>query len=175
MTEELPLALNVQATPRDELVSELFRSEYRSLVGMARLLVDSDAEEVVQESFTRLYASFRRLDDVGKARAYLLTTVLNQGRGRLRRRRTARNRSHLMPITGPVDPFAERLADPDGQLVRDAIRQLPRRQQQCIVLRHYSGCSEREIAATLGISGGSVKQHLHRATTALSEQLEELA
>lgn len=175
MTGELPLTVNVQPTTRDELVSELFRIEYRSLVGMARLLVDDDAEEVVQESFTRLYASFRQIDDVDKALAYLRSTVLNQARGRLRRRRTARTKAHLVPVAGPADPFADRLVDADVERVRDAVRQLPRRQQQCIVLRHYSRCSEREIADMLDISGGSVKKHLDRATNALSKPLEALA
>lgn len=173
MTDELPLSASVRPATRDDLVADLFRTEYRSLVGLARLLVDGDAEEVVQESFTRLYASFRQLGDSDKALAYLRTTVLNQARSRLRRRRTARTRAHLVPADNPADPFADRLVDADAERVRLAVRRLPRRQQQCIVLRHYSGCTEREIADTLGISGGSVKQHLDRATTALSTRLEE--
>lgn len=175
MTEELPLAEPSRASTRDELVADLFRTQYRSLVGMARLLVDGEAEEVVQESFTRLYASFRRIDHPDRALAYLRTTVLNQARSRLRRRRTARDHRHLVPAGGPHDPFAGRLADPDGDRVRAVVRTLPRRQQQCIVLRYYHDASEREIADTLGIAPGSVKQHLHRATTTLSTELEALS
>jgi RNA polymerase sigma factor (sigma-70 family) len=50
---------------------------------------------------------------------------------------------------------------------------LPRRQRECVVLRFYIDCTVPEVAATLRISDGSVKQHLHRALTALGEQLEE--
>ncbi len=57
--------------------------------------------------------------------------------------------------------------------MRGAIQSLPRRQQQCIVLRFYSGQSEREIADSLGMSPGSVKQHLSRARSGLALTLGE--
>jgi RNA polymerase sigma factor (sigma-70 family) len=63
----------------------------------------------------------------------------------------------------------------DGQrLVARAVRALPARQRECIVLRFYEELTDREIAETLGITAGSVKTHLHRARTALAHALEAL-
>ena len=55
-----------------------------------------------------------------------------------------------------------------------AVRTLPPRQRDCIVLRFYADLSDAEIADTLGISAGSVKTHLHRARAALADRLEAL-
>lgn len=163
-------------TERDDLVESLFQTEYWRMVGLAQLLVDDreEAEEVVQEAYTRLFASFRRIQDRDRALAYLRSIVLNRARNRLKRRRTARQRAHLLE----TDVL---LADPqqsvavDRQRVVAAIRQLPTRQADCVVLQYYLDCTEREIAATLGISAGSVKQHLSRARRRLATELGELA
>ena len=56
-----------------------------------------------------------------------------------------------------------------------AVRALPRRQRECVVLRFYLDASTAETAAALGVSEGSVKTHLHRALGALARELEELA
>ncbi len=57
--------------------------------------------------------------------------------------------------------------------VLDALRALPRRQRECLVLRYYADLSEAEIATTLGISAGSVKSHSHRGMAALTVALQE--
>jgi len=66
------------------------------------------------------------------------------------------------------------LAD-EHRAVVAALRTLPVRQRECVVLRFYQDCTETEIAQTLGISPGSVKTHLHRAMRTLSDRLEALA
>ena len=63
----------------------------------------------------------------------------------------------------------------DQQDVLDAMRTLPRRQRECLVLRYYLELSENEIAATLGISNGSVKSHSSRGLAALARRLESRA
>lgn len=62
----------------------------------------------------------------------------------------------------------------DQRRVVDAVRALPRRQRDCVVLRFYADLSDREIAEAVGISPGSVKTHLHRARAALATSLEAL-
>ena len=61
----------------------------------------------------------------------------------------------------------------EHQEVLDALRGLPRRQRECLVLRYYLDLSETEIASTLGISVGSVKSHAHRGIAAIGRHLEE--
>lgn len=147
------------------------------MIGLAQLLVDQrgEAEDIVQESFARLYASFRRIDDPDRSTAYLRSIVLNLARSRLRRRRTARSAAALIGAEArTLDPH-EQLSRLDRDSVTAAIRALPRRQADCTVLRYYLDCSDKEIAATLGISTGSVKQHLSRARRRLADELGELA
>ena len=50
-------------------------------------------------------------------------------------------------------------------------RALPRRQRECVVLRYFLDCSTAETADALGVSDGTVKQHLHRALAALGVAL----
>ncbi len=63
----------------------------------------------------------------------------------------------------------------DQQEVLEAMRSLPRRQRECLVLRYYLDLSESEIASTLGISNGSVKSHASRGLAALAKHLEARA
>jgi len=61
----------------------------------------------------------------------------------------------------------------DQQRVIDALRELPHRQRDCIVLRYYDRARHRTtIATTLGISRNSVKTHLSRGLDALERKLE---
>ena len=56
-----------------------------------------------------------------------------------------------------------------------AVEGLPRRQRECVVLRFFADCSVSATAATLGISDGAVKQHVHRAMIALADVLGDNA
>jgi RNA polymerase sigma factor (sigma-70 family) len=56
-----------------------------------------------------------------------------------------------------------------------AVRSLPRRQREVMVLRYYLDLSEAEIAEWLGISTGSVKTHASRATETLHKRMEAWA
>lgn len=55
----------------------------------------------------------------------------------------------------------------------DALRALPRRQRDVVVLRHLSGLSEQEVAAALKIAQGTVKTHLRRGMAALRGRLAD--
>jgi RNA polymerase sigma-70 factor (sigma-E family) len=154
-------------------VTELFGLHYRRLVGLAAMLVDDTetAEDVVQDAFEGLYRRWRRLRDPQAAAAYLNHSVVNQARTRLRRRAT--QRTHLLRDPGPA-PSAETHCVAHGaeDALADAVRALPARQREVIVLRYYLDLSEAQIADWLGVSHGSVKQHAHRATATLQGQME---
>ena len=63
-----------------------------------------------------------------------------------------------------------------GERLREvmaALRTLPTRQRECLVLRYYEELSESEIAQALGISTGSVKTHTSRGMAALARALEK--
>jgi RNA polymerase sigma-70 factor (sigma-E family) len=168
-------AIDVPALPTDRraAVTALFHAHNRALVRLASLLVDDreTAEDVVQEAFISLYRHWTGIRDPGAALGYLRAATLNLSRSRIRRRRR-----ELSLVPSELQPVA---AADVSALTRDAtdevmrvLATLPRRQREVVVLRYYDDLSEAEIATTLGISPGSVKQHAHRALTALSQRLE---
>lgn len=161
----------------DPWLVDLYRSHYAELVRLAALLVDDRgvAEEVVQDAFVSVARRRERapLDDAQAVPAYLRSAVLNGARSALRRR--AVRRRHLRSVEPPPDaPSADvaALAHEETRRVLTALRRLPGRQREVLVLRYYADLSEAEIAETLGISPGSVKTHAHRGLASLSETLE---
>lgn len=155
---------------RDALVADLHREHYRGLVRLACLLLNEQGagEEVVQEAFVRVYQSWDRVD---QPLTYLRSTVLNLARSRMRRRLVARRRVEPVSAT-PMSVEESVVLMDDQQDVLNAMRTLPRRQRECLVLRYYLDLSESEIASTLGISNGSVKSHASRGLAALARRLE---
>src|SRR5919107_28713 len=164
----------VEGTPAETLVEALHRAEYRNLVRLARLLLDDvgASEEVVQDAFVALQLRWRSLREPEKAAAWLRSAVLNGARSQLRRRQV---RERLLPRPGPDGAPADRgaLAADEHRRVLAALRQLPRRQQEALVLRFYLELNERETAEAMGVSAGSVKTHVHRGLAALTPLLEE--
>jgi RNA polymerase sigma factor (sigma-70 family) len=80
------------------------------------------------------------------------------------------------PPTPPPDhPSAEygALLRLEQSTVVAALRKLPGRQREAIVLRYYADFSEAETAAAMGISCGAVKSHTARAMAALRADLEQ--
>lgn len=158
-------------TTEDEVAS-LFRSEYGGLVRLASLLLGdrSASEEVVQDAFVKLQVGWSRVREPGKAPAWLRTTVLNGARSRLRHRQVLQR--HLEPVSFPA-PSAETaaIASEEHRRVMVALRGLPQRQREALVLKFYLDLSEAETAATMGVSAGSVKTHVHRGLAALHSTL----
>lgn len=156
----------------DALVARLFEEEGRHLVRLARLFVDdrNAAEDIVQEGFIRLARSATRINDESKAAAYLRSIVLNLVRDQNRRGMVSL-RHHL--------PFDDLRASTEDEIVlRDdqreviaAMRELPHRQRDCLILRYYEEQGIDEIAEALGISRNSVKTHLKRGLVAMERQL----
>lgn len=158
---------------RDEAVSALFAVHHVRLVGLARLLVDdlATAEDVVQDAFTSLYRRWPWIRDHGAALDYLQASVANGARSNLRRRRTARAVAADRPVFAPSAETTAVALDDQRRLLA-ALATLPARQRQVLVLRYYLDQNEAQIAETLSISKGSVKQHASRALTALTARLE---
>ena len=152
----------------------LYDAHYRSLVKLASFYVDDvwSCEEVVQDAFVQLLAG-RRVTAIGTEAAYLRSTVLNGARSALRKRKVRRERAPMTAGPFPsAEPAALNLVVRDQIL--DALRALPQRQADVLVLRYYLDLSEAEIAATLGMARGTVKSHAHRGLKSLADLLENL-
>ena len=165
-----------QASPAweaSEVVTELYGANYNQLVRLALLLVHDlqTAEEVVQDAFEAMHKAWRRLRDSEKALSYLKQSVVNRSRSVLRHRKVVDLHA---PKPAPDEPSAEHavLMLLERSAVVSALRALPERQREAIVLRYYADLSEADIARAMGISRGAVKSHTARAMAALKSNLE---
>ena len=157
----------------DLAVIELYAMHYPALVRLAAMLVRDTptAEEVVQDAFIAMHDGWSRLRDTERALAYMRQAVVNRSRSVLRHRMVVEKNQQKPP---PDMPSAEHgaLALLERSAVVAALRGLPERQREAIVLRFYADLSEAEIAAAMGISRGAVKSHTSRGMAALRAALE---
>ncbi|KAA6214971.1 SigE family RNA polymerase sigma factor [Streptomyces albofaciens JCM 4342] len=155
-------------------ITDLYHAHRLSMVRLAVLLVDdrATAEDVVQDAFAALYKRHgERLDEVDNALAYLRTAVVNAARSVLRRRRTARD--YTPPHETDAPSAEERIVlDEEHREVLAALGRLTARRREVLVLRYWGELTEAQIAATLGISRGSVKSIASRALDSLEKMLE---
>jgi RNA polymerase sigma-70 factor (sigma-E family) len=158
----------------DLAVIELYSRHYPALVRLAAMLVRDvpTAEEVVQDAFVAMHEGWDRLRDAERALAYMRQAVVNRSRSVLRHRMVVEKNQQRPP---PDPPSAEHgaLALLERSAVVAALRDLPERQREAIVLRYYADLSEAEIAAAMGISRGAVKSHVSRGMAALRAALEQ--
>ncbi len=161
----VPLAA---ARERAEVIDLAYRAHATALVRMARIFVDdrNAAEDLVQEAFIRLDRSLHRIEDREKVAAYLRSTVLNLARDHNRRGLVSlRHRETLLAEEVlPPDDFDRRVEILD---VVEALRELPLRQRDAIVLRYYVDLPLADVAGTLGVSENTAKTHISRGLAAL--------
>jgi RNA polymerase sigma-70 factor (sigma-E family) len=158
----------------DRAVTELYSLHYRALVRLAALLVrdTGTAEEVVQDAFVAMHDGWQRLRDAENALAYLRQAVVNRSKSVLRHRTVVdKNLQKAVPDMPSAEHGALVLLERSAVVA--ALRRLPDRQREAIVLRYYADLNEAEIAATMGISRGAVKSHTARGMIALRSALEQ--
>jgi RNA polymerase sigma-70 factor, ECF subfamily len=149
---------------------EFYRACFDRLVGQLALVTGSmaEAEDVVQEAFLRAagrWPSLRHYDVPEQwVRRVALRLAINQFR-RARRRAAALVRLGPPPVTPP--------ASADALALDAALRTLPIRHRQVVVLHYLVGLSVEEIGRELVLPVGTVKSQLHRARQALARQLAE--
>ena len=180
---DIPLGATTAAHPSDvtevlapaEGFPELFAAHFRAMTHLAAFLGADDPEDVAQEAFARLHQRTGRLRDPNAALAYLRSTVCNLSRSRLRRMHTARSKQAFLvrPPGDTVEQFAVS-AERSRELMA-AVRALPRRPREVLVLRYWLDMSEAQIAETLGVSTGAVKSYASRGLAAIEQTLEGLA
>ncbi len=151
----------------DDSAAGLFAAHAAELTRFATGLVGpSDAEDVVTGAFLRCVTS-SRWAKVTNRRAYLYRAVLNEARAlhRSRSRRLSRERARAPREAAPE-------ADPPAD-VTAALNALSVRQRSVIVLTYWADLDPAAIASLLGISDGSVRQHLARARARLRKDLAD--
>jgi RNA polymerase sigma-70 factor (sigma-E family) len=154
---------------RDADFDEFFRAVYPAVYRAALRIVGDggDAEDAAIEALTRAFVRWPRLRSLPHRDAWVMRVVINEALSQLRRRKrsAAADRQDDGQVLGTDDALATRLT-----LVA-AVSLLPRRQREAIGLRYLADMSEADTADVLGLSTGTVKSHLHRATHALRVSL----
>jgi RNA polymerase sigma-70 factor (sigma-E family) len=159
-------------------LADLFRTHHAELVRLAVLLVHDQptAEDVVQDVFASLQAKPGRPGRPGEELAYIRASVLNRCRSVLRRRlvsgRVGLRLGAEQRVVGQ-SAEAEAVQAEERREVLEALARLPQRRREVLVLRYYLSLSEAQIAATLGISTGTVKSAAARGIAALARMLGE--
>jgi RNA polymerase sigma-70 factor (sigma-E family) len=161
------------ADSAEAAVGALYQAHALPLIRLAYITLGdrAGAEDVVQDAFCGLFRRWEHLAETGNAVAYVRASVLNGCRSVLRHRAVLRRR-----VTHQVAEESAEAAMLSGEersaLVR-AVRGLPRRQRETLVLRFYLDLPDEEIARVMGVRPSTVRSTAHRAIEALGRTLEE--
>ena len=157
----------------DDVVLPHLDEAYRLALWLMRN--EHDAEDVVQDASLRAFRYFRTFTG-GNGRAWFLRIVRNTCAGwRVRRADAVSDpfdeERHHGEQSG-TDPEALLLQIGDAALVARAMRHLPERVHQLLVLRELEGLSYRELADVIGVPIGTVMSRLSRAREAFRDAVD---
>jgi RNA polymerase sigma-70 factor (sigma-E family) len=156
----------------EQHVTALYQAHALGLARLALLMLgDPDAaQDVVQDAFLGLYRRWDKLASADAAPAYLRASVLNGCRTALRQR----SRPAFHGTEGSLESAeATMLHTEEQRVVLAAIRRLPARQREAVVLRYYLDMTQDQAARAMGVSRGAVKSATSRAVAAVGRMLKE--
>jgi RNA polymerase sigma-70 factor (ECF subfamily) len=155
----------------------LIRRYQEPVFRLAYLLLGDadDAEDVAQETFIRAYHALDRVDRTRPFRPYLFSITANLARNRRRavgRYIAALRRAVMLEPMLDRDAEAESALRWEAQTLWQAVRRLPRADQEVIYLRYFLELSVNEAAEALRVEPGTVKSRLSRALVRLRDVIE---
>lgn len=183
-TEPSDEALMEAVVRRDERALEAIYDRYarRIFVMASHLLGPAEAEEVVQETFVRLWTRAAQFDvRRGRLRTWLMAIARNFALNQLRKRppkdRTAavEDIDRLLETAADLAPGVEAVAweRERSRGALELLRDLPAEQRKVLVLAYFGGFSQSEIAEALGCPIGTVKTRTRLALEKLRTGLED--
>lgn len=148
----------------DQSFEHDFDALYAAAFRVARRILGDPvaAEDAAAEACARAYADWGRVGALSHRNAWVARVSANVAIDAARRRPRF---GFLLPRPSVEDEVILRVA------LIEALRALPRRQRESVVLRHLAGLSETEVAQELGVSAGTVKTHVSRGLAALRASL----
>lgn len=179
---DVELMRKVQATSDHEAFRELIERHQNAVVGtVAKMLGNpSEAEDIAQQVFLRLWKARARYQVKAKFTTYLYTItrnqVFNESRRRSRRKESSLDQRKEdyeleLPANPNQQPDNEQLNAELRAAIDEAIAALPEKQRLAVVLRRYQNLPYEEIAEVLGLTISAVKSQLFRARGTLRQSL----
>src|SRR5437879_9215530 len=176
-----------RARGRDEAaIRAIMQSNNRRLYRIARGILrnDSEAEDVVQETYVRAFTHLQDFRGDSSLATWLARIAMNEALGRLRRQRPSVDLNSLapgvleaqiiqFPLSAPSEDPEKSMAQREIQhVVEHAIDELPDAFRIVFITRVIEGMNVEETADILGLKPETVKTRLHRARTMLRDQVE---
>ena len=182
---EIDIALMLRVGKQDEQAfEELITRHQNAVIGTAAKMLNStsEAEDIAQQVFIRLWKSAPRYKPKAKFTTFLFTItknlVFNESRRRSRKKESSieerEDDFHLQtPDTQNSSPDKELLQGELQTAIDTAINSLPEKQRMAVILRRYQNMSYDEIANVLELSVSAVKSQLFRARNELRDSLQQ--
>jgi RNA polymerase sigma-70 factor (sigma-E family) len=150
-----------------------FEAQHADLSRLAYLLTGESAvaDDLAADAFVEMWRHWARVEAADNPVAYARGIVANLARQWIKRQ--SRERAGLLGL----GRMRRDRAEPDTVAVldvREALRRLPPRRRECVVLRYAFDVPEREVAELLGISVGAVKSQASRGAAQLSSFLQDM-
>jgi RNA polymerase sigma-70 factor (ECF subfamily) len=157
--------------------------QYRIIGTVTKMLGDdSDAEDIAQQVFIRVWKSAGRYEPTAKFTTWLFKITRNLVFNELRRRKRhpVQSLDRVSDDDRPLQVVDRGSKAPDTSLldeemqaaIQKAIDELPETQRMAIILRRYDDIAYEEIGEILDLSVPAVKSVLFRARTELREKLK---
>jgi RNA polymerase sigma-70 factor, ECF subfamily len=179
--------LVARARNRDEAaIRSIIQTNNRRLYRLARGILrnDSEAEDVVQETYVRAFTHLDSFRGDSSLATWLSRIAINEALGRLRRQRPGVEWTTLppgvleaqiiqFPLAATADPEKTMAQREIQQVVEHAIDDLPEAFRIVFITRVIEGMNVEETAEILGLKPQTVKTRLHRARTMLRDNVEK--
>lgn len=172
------MALIARIQEGDETaLAELYRRLSANVYALALRMLQSreEAEEVLQDTFLKLYRNAERFDpQLGSSRAFIYTIARNEALDRLRARKARPQKAAGWDLHAPSSSMAAASDDPLPRVMLERVlTQLEEEEEQLLQLAFFWGYSHADIAELMSLPLGTVKSKLRRTLTKLRRQLED--
>ena len=164
---------------RNDALAEIYRRHAGAVYSLARRMLSeaSDAEEVVQEVFLRLWNTPEKFDpERGSLRSYLLAQTHGRAVDLLRSETARRRREEREAREAPTfgDDIERQVIDLTvSEKVKEVVAGLPSDERQAIELAYFGGHTYRQVAVMLETPEGTVKSRIRSGLRRLRTDLAE--
>lgn len=152
--------------PRLEAFSSFSREQFPRIFGMLTLYTGNPdlAEELAQEALVRALARWDQVRSLDQPEAWIYRVALNLANSYFRRARAERAALARSRYRNAPSDAAD-----DGVAIRDAVRRLPRRCREALILRYFADLSVDEAALVMDCSARTVKRLSSKALSLLRD------